>query len=146
VGNKILVVDDSITILELVAEALEPEGFVTLQALDGRDALAKLAANDDIALVLSDVNLPRMSGMALLAAARERGILTPFAMLTTESHPDLVERARSLGVKGWLVKPVKAHTLASTVKALVQPRSGTRQAAPVVAGNPAGRTRGAHSS
>ena len=124
VANKILVVDDSITILELVAEALEPEGFVTLQALDGQDALAKLAVHDDIALVMSDVNMPRMSGLELLATARQRGFDVPFVMLTTEAHPDLVERARSMGVKGWLVKPVKARTLTSTVKALVQ-RSGS---------------------
>jgi two-component system chemotaxis response regulator CheY len=127
VGNKILVVDDSITILELVAEALEPEGFVTLQALDGQDALAKLAMHDDIALVMSDINMPRMSGLELLEAARQRGFAVPFVMLTTEAHPDLVERARSMGVKGWLVKPVKARTLASTVKALAQ-RNGSNSA------------------
>jgi two-component system chemotaxis response regulator CheY len=140
VGDKILVVDDSITILELVAEALEPEGFVTLQALDGQDALEKLAKHDDIALVMSDVNMPRMSGLELLEAARQRGIEVPFVMLTTEAQPELIERARSLGVKGWLVKPVKAQALASTVKALVQPN---RAAKTPSAGGRAGR---AHST
>jgi two-component system chemotaxis response regulator CheY len=148
VANKILVVDDSITILELVAEALEPEGFVTLQALDGHDALAKLAVHDDIALVMSDVNMPRMSGLELLDVARQRGFEVPFVMLTTEAHPELVERARSMGVKGWLVKPVSPRTLTSTVKALAQRGSSGPGKTPLPSGepSPAGRPGRAHST
>jgi hypothetical protein len=62
-------------------------------------------------------------------------------------HPDLAERARSLGVKGGPEKPVKTQILASPVKAMVQP-SGSRsgRAAPAPGSGPAGRVRGAHST
>lgn len=126
--GKILVVDDSITILELVAEVLEPQGFQTLQALDGHDALPKLLHNPDILAVMCDVNMPRMNGIELLARAREKGVNVPFIMLTTETQPELIERARALGVKAWMSKPFKPQTLVATVRAIVQ--QSLRPAAP----------------
>jgi two-component system chemotaxis response regulator CheY len=119
VGDTILVVDDSITILELLAEALEPEGFETLKATDGEDALAKLMSRKEIVLVMCDVNMPRMNGLDLLASARNRGLEVPFLMLTTEAQPELIERARGLGAKGWMVKPVKPQLLVSAVQAII---------------------------
>lgn len=118
-GDTILVVDDSITILELLAEALEPEGFETLKATDGEDALAKLMSRKEIVLVMCDVNMPRMNGLDLLASARNRGLEVPFLMLTTEAQPELIERARGLGAKGWMVKPVKPQLLVSAVQAII---------------------------
>ncbi len=123
-GETILVVDDSITILELLTEALEPEGFRTIQSIDGQDALGKLLARTDIVLVICDVNMPRMNGMDLLANARKHGLKVPFLMLTTEAQPELIERAKSLGAKGWMVKPVKPQLMVSAVKATIgRPRS-----------------------
>ncbi|MCU0684137.1 MAG: response regulator [Polyangiaceae bacterium] len=56
----------------------------------------------------------------MLAAVKQRGRHThlPIVMLTTEGQPDLVARARSLGAKGWIVKPFKPALLAATVKKL----------------------------
>ena len=118
-GDTILVVDDSITILELLTEALEPEGFQTLKATDGEDALAKLLSRKEIVLVMCDVNMPRMNGLDLLASTRNRGLEVPFLMLTTEAQPELIERAKSLGAKGWMVKPVKPQLLVSAVKSII---------------------------
>jgi two-component system chemotaxis response regulator CheY len=120
VGDTVLVVDDSITILELLTEALEPEGFQTLQAIDGQDALGKLLARPDIVLVMCDVNMPRMNGLDLLENARKRGLEVPFLMLTTEAQPALIERAKGLGAKGWMVKPVKPQLLLAAVKATIR--------------------------
>jgi two-component system chemotaxis response regulator CheY len=119
VSDTILVVDDSITILELLTEALEPEGFRTLKATDGEDAFAKLLSCKEIVLVMCDVNMPRMSGLDLLASAHGRGLEVPFLMLTTEAQSELMERAKSLGAKGWMVKPVKPPLLVQAVKSII---------------------------
>jgi two-component system chemotaxis response regulator CheY len=133
VGDTILVVDDSITILELLTEALEPEGYKTLHATDGQDALAKLVSRNDIVLVMCDVNMPRMGGLDLLASAHARGIDVPFLMLTTEASPGLMERAKSLGAKGWMVKPVKPQLLVGAVKSTIaKSRDKTPSPAPSV--------------
>ncbi len=114
--------------MDVVTAALEPEGFETLQAVDGQEALGKLSSRNDIVLVMSDVNMPRMNGLDLVANARELGIDVPFVMLTTEADPGLMERAKAMGVKGWMLKPVKPHVLVSAVKALTAtaPRSARR--------------------
>jgi two-component system chemotaxis response regulator CheY len=135
VTKKILIVDDSLTIRQLVAETLESEGFETIEATDGSDALAKLMQRTDVALVMCDVNMPGMSGLDLVARARKLGSEVVFVMLTTEGQPELMERARGLGVKGWMLKPVKPHLLAGAVRSLLglaAPRSapGTPSKAP----------------
>jgi len=117
--NKVLIVDDSLTIRQVVAEALEAGGFETLDASDGDEALLKLRQRADISLVMCDINMPEMSGLDLVAKVRRLGSNVQFVMLTTEGKPELMERARGLGVKGWMLKPVKPHLLAGAVRSLI---------------------------
>jgi two-component system, chemotaxis family, chemotaxis protein CheY len=118
-AKRVLVVDDSLTIRQMVGAVLEADGFDTIEAMDGRDALEKLSMYPDIALVMCDVNMPNMNGLDFVAHARELGSKVPFLMLTTEGQPDLMDRARRLGVAGWIVKPVKPGPLAAAVKSLI---------------------------
>jgi len=120
-SGKVLVVDDSLTIRQLVTETLTAEGFDVLEATDGHDAMSKLVSRGDIALVMCDVNMPGMNGLELVAKARRLGSEIIFVMLTTEAHPELMERARRLGVKGWMLKPVKPRLLGPAVKSLLEP-------------------------
>jgi two-component system chemotaxis response regulator CheY len=120
-SGKVLVVDDSVTIRQLVTETLAAEGFVTVEASDGHDALSKLTSRSDIALVMCDVNMPGMNGLDLVANARKQGSEVIFVMLTTEGHPELMDRAKRLGVKGWMLKPVKPRLLGAAVKSLLDP-------------------------
>ncbi|HLK41021.1 MAG TPA: response regulator [Polyangiaceae bacterium] len=119
-GGKILVVDDSMLVRRQVGQALSKEGFVLIEAVDGVDALEKLAANGDVALVVCDVNMPRMNGLEFLEKkngdAACRGV--PVVMLTTEGQPELIQKAKGLGAKGWIVKPFKADLLASAARKL----------------------------
>lgn len=117
---NVLVVDDSSTIRQQVSAALGPAGFGVIEAIDGEDALRKLESATGLAIVLCDVNMPKMGGLEMLEAIKQRGRHThlPIVMLTTEGQPDLVARARSLGAKGWIVKPFKPALLAATVKKL----------------------------
>ncbi len=114
---SILVVDDSMVVRQQVRRTLAAAGFGVLEAADGVQALEKLKETPMVSLVVSDVNMPRMGGLELLEHMRERGFLPemPVLMLTTEADVALVKRAKELGAKGWMVKPLKAELLVATV-------------------------------
>lgn len=118
---KVLVVDDSLMVRQQVSRALGEAGFEVVQATDGLDALGKVTPGHQFSLVVCDVNMPRMSGIEFLENVRkaEGGASLPVVMLTTEAHPDLIQRAKALGARGWIVKPFKAELLVAAVKKLV---------------------------
>lgn len=119
---KALIVDDSMMVRMQVKRALSGAGFECIEANDGMDALEKIKIHEDVDFVVLDVNMPRMSGIEFLEALRhELPEVTPsIVMLTTEGQPELVQRARSLGVKGWIIKPFKAELLIATAIKLTQ--------------------------
>ncbi len=121
-GKKILVVDDSATVRQQVGLALGQAGFDLVEAVDGMDGIEKLNGVAGIALVICDVNMPRMNGLEMLEKVRAEGKHTavPIVMLTTEGQPDLVDRAKKAGAKGWIVKPFKAELLVAATKKLTQ--------------------------
>ena len=110
--KRILIVDDSPTIRQQVSMALTQAGFAVAEAVDGVDALAKLAT--PAALMVCDVNMPRMNGLELVEMDRFR----PNLVVTTEGEPGLIARAKQAGAKGWIVKPFKADLLVAAVKKL----------------------------
>ncbi|MEE9386606.1 MAG: response regulator [Nannocystaceae bacterium] len=115
---KILVIDDSATVRQQVSLTLGEEGFDIVEAVDGVDGAEKIAALDDINLVICDVNMPRMNGLDMLEKVRTSGDLgnTPVVMLTTEGSADLIKRGKALGAKGWVIKPFKANLLIAAAK------------------------------
>ncbi len=117
--KRILVVDDSFIIRSQVTATLNSEGFVTVGAVDGVEALEKLATYPDIGFIVCDVSMPRMGGMELLEQLRASKNMIDFVMLTTEAQPELVQRARALGVRGWLNKPMQRPLLLSLARHMV---------------------------
>lgn len=115
--KKILVVDDSATIRTQIRLALTKEGYDVIDAADGIEGLDRLA-EPDVALVICDVNMPRMNGIDMLRELDHRGSVVPVVMLTTEGHPSLVKKARSAGAKGWIVKPFDPALLVRAVRKL----------------------------
>lgn len=115
---KILIVDDSNMVRQQVTKALSGAGFVVVQAVDGLDALEKLGPNPDIQVVVCDVNMPRMSGLEFLESVSKSGRATGISivMLTTEGQADMIQRAKDLGAKGWIVKPFKPDLLIAAIK------------------------------
>ncbi|MBX3187065.1 MAG: response regulator [Labilithrix sp.] len=115
--RTVMLVDDSSTVRMQATHALSAAGFRILEAKDGVEALDKLEAlTDDIALIVCDVNMPRMSGIELLEALAARGgARPPILMLTTEGHPHLIQRAKEHGAKGWMVKPFRPELLVAAV-------------------------------
>lgn len=117
---KVLVIDDSMMVRQQVKRALSVAGFDIVEAQDGIDALEKANANPDVALVICDVNMPRMNGLDFLEAFRAdaRFQAVPVVMLTTEAQADLVARSKALGAKGWIIKPFKPDLLTAAAKRL----------------------------
>jgi len=117
---KILAVDDQLTIRELVAAVLRPQGHEVDTAVDGAAAL-KIVADQHYDLIISDVNMPNMNGISLVGKIRELSHLkyVPILMLTTESGNDIKSTARSIGASGWLTKPFDSNRLCGAVKKLL---------------------------
>jgi len=117
---QILVVDDSNTVRTEVSDFLRRNGLDVITAVDGRDGLAKLKADNRVKLVVSDVNMPNMDGLTM--AEKIRGELgnagVNIVMLTTENTPIMKERGRAAGIKGWIVKPFKGDAVIATFKKL----------------------------
>jgi len=118
VSTKVLVIDDSQMVRQQVGRALTGAGFLIIEAVDGADALEKLAASPDISLVVCDVNMPRMNGIEFLEQKNQIGNGVAVVMLTTEGQPELIKKAKALGAKGWVMKPFKSESLVAAAKKL----------------------------
>jgi len=119
--KRILIVDDSITVRQHISRALEQAGYAVIEAEDGAEGLRKAESTSDLRMVVCDVNMPVLDGLGMLAGLHERGLVSrfPVMMLTSEVQPTLMARAKRLGAKAWMVKPISAEALTATVKKLV---------------------------
>lgn len=118
---KILVVDDSSTVRDEVAGFLTTNGLDVTTAVDGKDGLAKLKADPGIKLVIADINMPNMDGLTMVEKIRSElnNQSVNLIMLTTESSPQMKERGKAAGVKGWIVKPFKGAAVLDAFKRMV---------------------------
>jgi two-component system chemotaxis response regulator CheY len=120
-SKKVIIVDDSRTARQQVKSALAGAGYEIVEAVDGLDGLSKMGASSDAALVLCDVNMPNLNGLEMIETYnRDAG--SPghtFVMLTTEAEPELVQRAKACGARGWIVKPFKPDLLLAAVRKLM---------------------------
>jgi len=113
---KILAVDDSASMRQMVSFTLKGAGHDVVEAVDGVDALAK-AKGATFDLVISDVNMPNMDGLTLIKELRGLPAFkfTPMLMLTTESAGDKKQQGKAAGATGWIVKPFNPDQLLATI-------------------------------
>jgi two-component system chemotaxis response regulator CheY len=111
-----MTIDDSASMRQMVAFTLETAGFEVVQAVDGRDALAKLQGRD-IHLFLADLNMPNMDGLDLTRRLRAMPEykFVPIVLLTTESQADKKLQGKAAGATGWIVKPFEPDKLVAIV-------------------------------
>ncbi len=115
-GETILVAEDNDVVRSALAESLEMLNYRVLEAADGAEALALVEQRgDEIEMLLSDVVMPEMGGLALLRALRERGLTVPVVMLTGHPLERELEDLRVQGEIDWLPKPASLERLAEVV-------------------------------
>lgn len=118
---RILVVDDSASMRQMVAFALSSAGFSVDEAEDGQVALGR-AQGQKFNAVVTDVNMPNMDGISLIRALR--GLpdykFTPMLMLTTESAADKKAEGKAAGATGWLVKPFDPVRLIEVIQKVIR--------------------------
>lgn len=113
---RILAVDDSASMRQMVSFTLKGAGHDVVEAVDGVDALAK-AQGQKFELVISDVNMPNMDGITLIAELRKIADFKfiPMLMLTTESTGEKKQQGKAAGATGWIVKPFNPDQLLATI-------------------------------
>ncbi len=116
-SKKIITVDDSASVRQMVAFTLKGAGYEVLECQDGQDALNKINGAG-AHLVITDLNMPSMNGLELIKALRTKAEykFMPIVFLTTESQADKKEAAKAAGATGWIVKPFKPDQLLAVVK------------------------------
>ena len=117
--TKVLAIDDSRTIRNLLRVSLEGAGFEFHSACDGQEGV-DIFPDVDPDVVITDINMPKMDGFGVIDHLRSGPNRTnvPILVLTTESSDKLKARARSAGATGWIVKPFDDASLVSVLRRL----------------------------
>lgn len=118
--KKILTVDDSSSVRQMVGFTLRRAGYEVAEAVDGRDGIAK-ADVDKFDLIVTDLNMPNVDGIQMMTALRKTPgyAFTPILMLTTDSQPEKKDAGRKAGATGWIVKPFNPDQLVAVVRKLI---------------------------
>jgi two-component system chemotaxis response regulator CheY len=121
-AKKILVIDDSASLREVVSIALQGAGYEVVQAADGKQALDRLDGSR-IHLAICDVNMPVMDGISFVKEAKKRAEyrFMPIIMLTTESRESRKQEGQMAGAKAWVVKPFRPEQMLHAVAKLISP-------------------------
>jgi two-component system chemotaxis response regulator CheY len=116
----ILTVDDSSTMRQMISFTLRGASFEVIEAGDGVEAL-EVAADKELSLIITDVNMPRMDGLSLVQKLRAmpKFKFTPILVLTTESDPAMKQKGKDAGATGWIVKPFSPEKLLDVVNKVI---------------------------
>jgi two-component system, NtrC family, response regulator PilR len=126
VKTRILVVDDELSMREFISILLEREGYDVLTAADAATALSRLAASD-IDLVISDVQMPGLSGLELLSRIKKDAPETAVLMITAFSTAEQAVEAMKLGAYDYLAKPFKVDEIKILVRNALEKRDLRRE-------------------
>jgi two-component system chemotaxis response regulator CheY len=119
--KRILTVDDSASVRQMVCFTLQKAGYEVAEAVDGKDGVDKVGIGK-FDLIITDLNMPNMDGIQLITAVRKLPgySFVPILMLTTESQAEKKDAGRKAGATGWIVKPFNADQLVAAVQKLVK--------------------------
>lgn len=114
--RKILIVDDSVSMRQMVSFTLRQGGYEVIEAEHGQAALNKLQSST-VDLIITDLNMPVMDGITLIQNVRKLPAMKskPILMLTTEGLAAKKEQGKAAGASGWLVKPFDPEKLLLTI-------------------------------
>ena len=114
--RTVLIVDDAVSMRQMVSFTLKQGGYEVVEAEHGRDALNKLQ-NNTVDLIITDLNMPVMDGITLIQNVRKMPSMKskPILMLTTEGLAAKKEQGKAAGATGWIVKPFDPDKLLQTL-------------------------------
>ena len=119
--QKVLVVDDSKSIVAMIRYSLERAGYEVLVAHDGLEGLQKLEESDGADLIICDLNMPRMDGLTMLREVKASAHSSiPFLVLSIEANEKMRQQARQAGARAWIIKPFKEEQLLGAVKKFIK--------------------------
>ena len=114
---KILYVDDSSVIRDMVESALLEIGFINIDgAEDGVEAL-ELCAQEEYDFIITDINMPNMDGIELITRLRDKldYLITPIMVLSTEWSKEMKQKGKNAGATSWIVKPFNTKLLEKAI-------------------------------
>jgi two-component system OmpR family response regulator len=120
---KVLVIDDEPGVRDLISEALSLSEITAVQAADGLEALSFLRRERFDLLVL-DINMPKLDGLALLEKLRTEGMSVPVLMLSARADKTDINQGLRIGADDYLTKPFSIEELVLRVKAILRRSKG----------------------
>jgi len=115
----VLIVDDSAIMLNLIKQALSPDGYSLVLARNGEEGIAAFKEHE-IDIVITDINMPVMDGIVLISELRKIDSNVPIFALTSEADEHVRERGRQAGANGWMVKPFQPAQFRDIIKQVVK--------------------------
>ena len=118
--TKVLAVDDSASMRQMVTFTLKGAGYEVKDAVDGQQGL-DMAKQEQFDVIISDVNMTVMDGITMISELRKlpQYRATPILMLTTESSSDKKMAGKQAGATGWIVKPFNPDQLLKTISRVI---------------------------
>lgn len=118
--NRILIIDDFATMRKILASMLVKLGYSHIQEAASAKLGWDIIKNDHFDLIISDYNMPEMTGMELLKNIRQDPNIkdTKFIMLTAETSMELIVESKTLGVDGYILKPFKIEIIEEKINSL----------------------------
>jgi YesN/AraC family two-component response regulator len=102
---KLLFVEDEEDLIDIITDTLTKLQANFLTAKNGEEALALMKANDDISVVITDINMPVMTGLDMIKKMHEENIKIPIIIMSAHTETEYIEKAKDLGVDNYLLKP-----------------------------------------
>ena len=120
-AKTVLVVDDSVSMRQMVSFTMKEAGFDVIEGGNGQEAISRVEGKA-VNLVITDLNMPVMDGMTLIRQLRSKNEFkfTPILMLTTESQQEKKLEGKAAGATGWIVKPFNPDQLLQVVQKVVR--------------------------
>ena len=120
-SKTIMVVDDSSSVRQMMSFTLENAGYEVVEAEDGEEALKKLLDSKNINMIVTDLNMPNVTGLELIRSVRAKSEYKyiPIVVLTTEFHDSKKKKSKEAGATGWITKPFKPDQLIDVIKKVI---------------------------
>jgi two-component system, chemotaxis family, chemotaxis protein CheY len=117
---RIMTVDDSASMRQMVSFTLKGAGYEVIEAIDGSDAIEKMEKHT-IHMLITDINMPNLDGIGLVRKVRAHNVyrFIPIILLTTESQEAKKQEGKAAGATGWIVKPFKPDQLLNVVRKVI---------------------------